>query len=54
MQRLRGYQRWIGEKKRFLAQASAECREAFEKIPSVLWGSIPSIAVSCLKPRVSG
>lgn len=41
MQRLREMQRWIGEKKRFLAQASAECREAFEKIPSVLWGSIP-------------
>lgn len=31
MQRLREMQRWIGEKKRFLAQASAECREAFEK-----------------------
>ena len=33
MQRLREMQRWIGEKKRFLAQASAECREAFEKNP---------------------
>ena len=33
MQRLREMQRWIGEKKRFLAQASAECREAFEKDP---------------------
>ena len=31
IQRLREMQRWIGEKKRFLAQASAECREAFEK-----------------------
>lgn len=41
IQRLREMQRWIGEKKRFLAQASAECREAFEKIPSVLWGFIP-------------
>ena len=34
IQRLREMQRWIGEKKRFLAQASAEC-------PSVLWGFIP-------------
>lgn len=33
IQRLREMQRWIGEKKRFLAQASAECREAFEKNP---------------------
>ena len=33
MQRLREMQRWIGEKKRFLAQASVECREAFEKDP---------------------
>lgn len=41
IQRLREMQRWIGEKKRFLAQASAECREAFEKNPSVLWGFIP-------------
>ncbi len=34
MQRLREMQRWIGEKKYFLAQAVAECREAFEKDPS--------------------
>lgn len=41
IQRLREMQRWIGEKKRFLAQASAECREGLKKIPSVLWGFIP-------------
>ena len=41
MQRLREMQRWIGEKKRFLAQASAECREAFEKDPFCPVGFIP-------------
>ena len=56
MQRLREMQRWIGEKKRFLAQASAECREAFEKKSLLSCGdSYPAIAVSCHKSqRISG
>ena len=40
MQRLREMQRWIGEKKRFLAHRRNAVRR-LKKIPSVLWEFIP-------------